>query len=57
MLSKDSRLRLTEICCRIKLGREVTLAERIWMQKLTDHNKSAKGIAERILCPYKIEDM
>ena len=57
MLSKDSRLRLTEICCRIKLGRDVTLAERIWMQKLTEHNKSARGIVERIMCPYKIEDM
>ena len=40
----------------MKLGRTVTLAERIWMQKLTEHNKSAKGIAERMLCPYKIED-
>ena len=54
MLSKDSRLRLTEICCRIKLGREVSLTERIWMQKLTHHNKSAKGIAERLLCPNTV---
>ena len=54
MLSKDSRLRLTEICCRIKLGRDVTLAERIWMQKLIEHNKSAKGIAERMLCPNTV---
>ena len=54
MLSKDSRLRLTEICCRINLNREVSLDERIWMQKLTEHNKSAKGIAERMLCPNTI---
>ena len=54
MLSKDSRLRLTEICCKIKLGREVTLAERIWMQKLTSHNKHALGIAERMLCPNTV---
>ena len=56
MLSKDNRLRLTEICCRIKLGRQVTLAERIWMHKLIKHNKHALGIAERIMCPDKIED-
>ena len=54
MLSKDSRLRLTEICCRIKLNREVSLDERIWMQKLTEHNNSAKGIAERMLCPNTV---
>ena len=41
----------------MKLGREVTLTERIWMHKLIKANKSAMGIAERILCPYKIEDM
>ena len=57
MLSKDSRLRVTEIACRVKLGRTVTLAERIWMNKLIEHNKHALGIVERIMCPYKIEDM
>ena len=57
MLSKDSRLRLTEIACKIKLGRTVTLTERIWMHKLINHNKHALGIVERIMCPYKIEDM
>ena len=57
MLSKDSRLRLTEIACRINLGRTVTLTERIWMHKLIKHNKHALGIVERIMCPYKIEDM
>tara|TARA_R100000008_G_scaffold10242_1_gene5167 strand:+ start:179 stop:352 length:174 start_codon:yes stop_codon:yes gene_type:complete len=57
MLSKDNRLRLTEIACRVKLGRTVTLAERIWMNKLIEHNKHALGIVERIMCPYKIEDM
>ena len=56
MLSKDSRLRLTEIACKIKLGRTVTLTERIWMHKLINHNKHALGIVERIMCPYKIED-
>jgi len=57
MLSRESRLMLTEICCRIKLSRTVTLDERIWMHKLISHNKHALGIAERILCPYKIEDI
>ena len=57
MLSKDNRLRLTEIACKIKLGRTVTLTERIWMHKLIKHNKHALGIAERIMCPDKIEDM
>ena len=57
MLSKDSRLRVSEIACRVKLGRPVTLTERIWMNKLIEHNKSASGIVERIMCPYKIEDM
>ena len=57
MLSKDSRLRLTEIACRMKLGRTVTLTERIWMSKLIKHNKHALGIVERIMCPYKIEEM
>ena len=57
MLEKDDRLRLVEICCRMKLGRTVTLTERIWMSKLIKHNKHALGIVERIMCPYKIEDM
>ena len=57
MLSKDSRLRVSEIACRIRLGRTVTLAERIWLHKLIEHNKHARGIVEMIMCPYKIEDM
>tara|TARA_Y100001963_G_scaffold157726_1_gene254776 strand:- start:477 stop:629 length:153 start_codon:yes stop_codon:yes gene_type:complete len=47
MLSKEYRLRLVEICCKMRLGREVTLKERIWAQKLIDHNAHARGIAER----------
>ena len=57
MLSKDSRLRVTEIAYRIKLGREVSLTERIWLHKLIEHNNHARGIVERMMCPYKIEDM
>ena len=48
MLSKEYRLRLTEICCRIRLGREVSLDERIWAMKLIEVNKHAAGIAERL---------
>ena len=49
MLSKDSRLRLSEIACRVRLGRKVTLTERIWVNKLIEHNNSARGIYERIV--------
>ncbi len=41
----------------MRLGRTVTLTERIWMSKLIKHNKHALGIVERIMCPYKIEDV
>ena len=49
MLSKDSRLRVSEISCRIRLGREVTLDDRIWLNKICEHNKSAAGIRDRLL--------
>jgi len=49
MLSKDSRLRLSEICYRMKLGRKVTLLERVWVYKLTRANRHAAGIRDRIL--------
>ena len=48
MLSKDYRLRLTDICGRMKVGEVVTLEERIWVQKLCEVNKHASGISERI---------
>ena len=57
MLSKDYRLRLTEIACKVRLGRETSLAERIWMSKLIENNIHGRGIVERIMCPYKVEDM
>jgi hypothetical protein len=49
MLSRDYRLKLTEICCKIRLNRYVTLDEMIWKQNLCDANKHAAGIAERII--------
>ena len=55
MLSKDNRLRLSEIACRVRLKRKTTLEERIWMHKLIENNAHARGIVERIMCPYKLE--
>ncbi len=49
MLSREHRLRLSEIACRLKLRRDVTLEERIWVNKLITHNNSAKGIYENIV--------
>ena len=57
MLSKDYRLRLTEIACRVRLNRKTTLEERIWMHKLIENNAHARGIVERIMCPYKLEPL
>ncbi len=56
MLSRENRLRLTEIATKVRLNRETTLSERIWMNKLIEHNNQARGIVERIMCPDKIED-
>ena len=55
MLSTKYRLKLTDICCRIKLSRAVTLEERIWMNKLIDHNVHARQLAGSLICPDKIE--
>ena len=57
-LSTSYRLKLTDICCRMITtdGIEVTLEERIWMNKLCENNLHAKELASSLLCPYKIED-
>jgi len=51
MLSTQYRLELTDICCRIITtdAPEVTLEERIWMNKLCDANASARGIRDSLL--------
>jgi len=51
MLSTKYRLELTDICCRMITddGVEVTLEERIWMNKLCDHNASAREIRDSLL--------
>ena len=56
MLSTKYRLELTDICCRIMSQGPVTLDERIWMNKLCDHNLHAREMAGALLCPDKIED-
>ena len=48
MLSKDYRLRLSIIACKTRLNREVSLEDRIWAQKLVEHNGHARGIWERL---------
>ena len=58
MLSTKYRLELTDICCRMITddGVEVSLEERIWMNKLCDANVSARELRDSLLCPYKVED-
>ena len=49
-LSTSYRLKLTDICCRMITtdGVPVTLDERIWMNKLIEHNVPARNIAEAL---------
>ena len=56
MLSKDYRLRLTDIACRIKLERAVTLEEMVWYNKLVKHNKHAKALVGSLLGSDLMED-
>ena len=57
-LSTKYRLELTDICSRMITtdAPQVTLEERIWMNKLCDHNLHARELAGALLCPDKIED-
>jgi len=55
MLSTKYRLELTDICCRMISDGSVSLEERIWMNKLIEHNLHAKELAASLLCPYKLE--
>ena len=56
MLSTNYRLKLTDICCRMITsdGVPVTLEERIWMNKLCEHNRHAKELAGAMLCPNTV---
>ena len=56
-LSNRSQLQLTDICCRMMSTEgEVSLDERIWMNKLCDNNPKARELAGAMLCPDFIED-
>ena len=44
MLSTKYRVRLTDICCRIISDDTVTIEERMWMNKLCEHNQQAKDL-------------
>ena len=46
MLEKDDRLRLVEICCRMRLGRKVPLLERVWRYKMIQADDHAANLAE-----------
>ena len=54
MLSTKYRLELTDICCRMLTtdGVRVSLDERIWRNKLCEHNMSARDLRDSLLCPY-----
>ena len=57
-LSTKYRNKLTDICCRMITtdGIPVSLDERIWMNKLCEHNGHARELAGAMLCPDFIED-
>ena len=55
MLSTKYRVRLTDICCRIISEDTVTIEERMWMNKLFEHNQQAKDLRGSLLCPDLLE--
>ena len=55
-LSTRYRNNLIDICCRIVSHDTVSLDERIWMNKLCDHNLHARELAGALLCPDFIDD-
>ena len=56
-LSTNYRNRITDICCRmISTDGEVDLDERIWMNKLCEHNLQARELAGAMLCPNTVGD-
>ncbi len=55
MLSTKYRVRLTDICCRIISEDTVTIEERMWMNKLCEHNQQAKDLRSSLLCPDLLE--
>ncbi len=57
MLSNNYRNQIVDICCRIiSTDGEVSLEERIWMNKLTDHNKHANALVGSLFGSDLMED-
>ena len=57
MLSTKYRNRIVDICCRmISTDGEVDLDDRIWMNKLCEHNLQARDLRNSLVCPDKIEN-
>ena len=55
MLSTKYRNKIVDICCRmISTDGEVELNERIWMNKLCEHNLQARELAGAMLCPNTV---
>ena len=56
MLSTKYRNRIVDICCRmISTDGEVDLDDRIWMNKLCEHNLQARELRNALVSPDKIE--
>ena len=55
MLSTKYRVLLTDICCSIISEDTVTIEERMWMNKLCEHNQQAKDLRSSLLCPDLLE--
>ena len=57
MLNTNYRNQIVDICCRIiSTDGEVSLTERIWMNKLSDHNKHAKELIGSLLGSQLMEE-
>ena len=56
-LSTNYRNKITDICCRmLSTDGIVDLNERIWMNKLCEHNLQARELAGSLTCPDFIPD-
>ena len=55
-LSTRYRNNLIDICCRMISRDDDSLDERIWMNKLCNHNLHARELAGALLCPDFIDD-
>ena len=56
-LSTKYRNEIIDICCRIiSTDGEVSLKERIWMNKLCDHNLHAKELVGSLLSDDMVND-